>query len=199
MRIVTTSIMAAICLLISYPAGAGNRGSCTAPSCGTPSCCAQCGGHRACQQRTRQVVCEIKEVKRVCWSVECESFQPLRPAGLARTGGSCGSSCGDVNCGSSCGTSCGPGGCASRGQNKCVTCCEPGKARCKKKLMKREITVKVPVYKCEVQYLCSGCCTSGCGVEVGEAAAPSAAPVAPAPAPISKEARQTLLVPMPSY
>ncbi len=190
MRIVTTSIVAAICLLMSYPAEAGK---CAPPSCGTPSCCGQCGSHRACQKRVRRVVCEMKEVKKVCWSVECEAFQPLRPAGLTRTG--CGSPCGDVSCGTSCEPSCGQ---SCRERSKCVTCCEPGKARCKKKLMKREITVKVPVYKCVVEYVCSGCCTTGCAEgQPVKAASPAVAPTKPAPVP--KEARQNLVIPLPTY
>jgi hypothetical protein len=177
MRIVTTSIVTAICLLTSYPTQAGSRAGCTEPTCGTPSCCAQCGGHRTCQKRVRRMVCEMKEVKKVCWGVECEVFQPLRPAGLAKTG--CGSSCG-VSCGTSCDPTCGQT-CRGCNRHECVTCCEPGKARCKKKLMKREITVNVPVYKCVVEYVCPGCCSTECAEgQPVEPASPATAHTAPA-------------------
>ena len=172
---------ASLCLLFGQVVVAQDR-------CGTPDCCARCNVRTHCQQFTCQVVCDIKKVEKTCWVVECEEFAPLLPGCRQRcndcynTGG-----CGTVSCGS-----CG----------KCEVPPRCGKARVRKKLVKKSITVEVPVYRTVVQNLCSDCCGDGSGesstaIDSGKAsAAPS---VAPAPALIPKEARQTLLVPMPTY
>ena len=57
-------------------------GDCSSPSgccvaergCGTPDCCAACGGCRPCQKKVCHVVCDVKTVTKYCWCVECEEF-----------------------------------------------------------------------------------------------------------------------------
>jgi hypothetical protein len=49
------------------------------PACGAPNCCAHCGRHAACREKTCQVVCDIKKEQKCYWTVECEEICPLLP------------------------------------------------------------------------------------------------------------------------
>ena len=158
----------AIGLLVAVPAAAGDR--CGAPACcnKTHECCHRCGVSKTCK-----VVCEMKKVKKTVWAVECEEFC----AALPRCPRPC-KSCGD----------CGKASCASCCEDPCASLRRPmvppkcGKVRCRKKLVKKEITCEVPVYKCVVVCCNAGCCEAGCGDEV-EAPAPAAATTRAAPLP----------------
>jgi hypothetical protein len=95
------------------------------------------------------VVCEMKTITKHCWCVECEEFcAPLPNLGLDGKG--CCASCGVQGCGGSC-----PSGCDACPPPKC------GKVRSRKRLIKKEITYQVPVYKCVVVPTC-GCGNGGC-------------------------------------
>ena len=114
---------------------------------GTPDCCAHCGGHRPCQPKVCQVVCEIKKEKRHCWCVEREDFCITLPGcghGKACRDPGCG--CSDPRC---------DGGCPKCQQGPVPPKC--GKPCTRKKLVKREYEVEIPVYKCVVKYLCCEC------------------------------------------
>ena len=50
--------------------------------------------------------------------------------------------------------------------------------------MKREITVKVPVYKCVVDYVCGGCSTGCEEGALADSGYTAASPAKPAPAPV---------------
>ena len=107
---------------------------------GGPTCCAVCGRHVACAQKTCQVVCEVKKEKKSYWCVECEEICTLLP-----------------------------------GRRECGECSPPprcGSSKCVKKLVKKESSVEVPVYKCVVLDLCPDCAAGQ--------SAPNAAPVAAA-------------------
>jgi len=131
-----------------------------ADSYGPPACCDQI--HDCCNrcgvQKRCKVICEMKEVKKTCWVVECEEFCVPLPG----CGPFCKSACCD-GCDSGCDIGCGDG-CPS---DPCASLRRPivppkcGKVRCRKKLVKKEITCEVPVYKCVV-VCCKGCCDSVC-------------------------------------
>ena len=148
--------------------------------------CGRCGCQSRCEKQCR-IVCEMKEVKKTVWVVECEEFCTMLP----RLCGPCANECHSGQCGA-CGPEhspdCGCEGC----QKKCDPCAAEkdkcyyppkcGKARVKKKLVKKEVVCKVPVYKCVVVYCCPQC---GCN-EGGAGTPPPAAkqkPLPPAPAP----------------
>jgi hypothetical protein len=113
----------------------------TAQQCGEkPAACAgcadQCGrcGHRGPCQLGCQVVCEMKEEKKVVWVVKCEGMCTTLPGCPL---GQC--DCGQDGCGD-CAAGCGKGG-ASCAKN-CGDCLVPpkcGRERCIKKLEKKEI------------------------------------------------------------
>jgi len=111
--------------------------------CGSPQCCGHCGCG-ACCEKVCQVVCEMKEVKKTVWVVECEEY--CVPLPDCRNCPSCFPSR-DEGCGSCC-----TGSPCAAVPPRC------GPVRCKKKLVKKEITCQVPVYKCVVRYLCGNCC-----------------------------------------
>ncbi|MGA2032002.1 MAG: hypothetical protein ABSG68_07090 [Thermoguttaceae bacterium] len=70
-----TSIILAVFAILGLggqPAGANDN-------VGGPACCAQCGRHVACVQKTCQVVCDVQKDTRTSWSVECQEFCPLMP------------------------------------------------------------------------------------------------------------------------
>ena len=97
------------------------------------NCCASCG----CAHHCRKVCvpkCDFKEVKEVEWVVECEDF--------CVPGRSCPAGCSHDECGN------------------CATCYSPscGHVRTRKKLVRIEVTRRVPVTKCEVVTLCDHCC-----------------------------------------
>jgi len=196
MRIVVTTFVAAIGLLLVGTAGAQDccqpvdQGSCcgAAQGCGDP--CAVC-----CPRKVCKVVCEMKKVKTHCWCVECEEFC----APLPRLRGGCSDPCG--SCGDPCGDSCG----------SCAACCDPrgnctsllcgglpgrlgkrhsyvaprcDKVRVKKKLVKKEITKEIPVYKCVVV----DCCDMGADAGYSAPAEGQPSEAAPQMAPIDEEA-----------
>ena len=139
------------CLAVAGPAYSGNHcksGSCCVQSC-EPTCCSGCG------QKACRLICTMKKVKKTVWVVECEEFCVPNP----RCGHSCGkkcckSSCCTEGCGEGCQSCCDP--CADR--RRCLVPPHCGKVRCRKKLIKKEITCEVPVYKCVV---CGTCCEAG--------------------------------------
>jgi hypothetical protein len=155
----TLSLVAA-CLLLSNVAEA-------AGGCGTPACGIQSHSCGNCSAKTCKVVCEMVKVKKTVWVVECEEFCPLIPGCGSTACGGRGQSCDrDV----ACGTCCGKDPCAAL-HNRTIVPPECGKTRCRKKLVKKEVTCEVPVYKCVVAECCSEC-------GMGEAA-PVAAPSTP--------------------
>ena len=99
------------------------------PACGDQKqdCCSRCGVKKVCK-----VVCEMKEVKKTCWEVECEEFCVPLPRLCGRKAGAC--------------------------ERDCVAPPKCGKVRCRKKLVKKKVTRKVPVYKCVVEHVCGKCC-----------------------------------------
>jgi hypothetical protein len=144
----------------------------------------RCGGSRdcgSCGESDCQVVCEMKTVKKSCWVIECEQICPTLPA-CPRLScdffNFCGKKCSDGSCGedAGCGNDCGKG-CGSKKlvPPKC------GKSRTIKKLVKKEYTCEVPVYKCTS---CGACGPCGDGEEAAPPATPAKAPaVAKAPMP----------------
>ena len=167
MRTVAVSLAAMLSLLVAEAVIAGD--CCAAPGCREPSCRAQsCRGkccckkdcREACEGKTCQVVCTMKKVKKTVWAIECECFCPTLP-------GRCRDRCHEP-CGNGCGVGCCEDGCGQ----KC--CCGPAPRCCdvrsRKKLVKKEITCEVPVYKCVVVdcHGC-GCCGCGCGEDVPQA------------------------------
>jgi hypothetical protein len=147
----TVVLSMAIGLLSANAAAAADR-------CGTPACCNRT--HERCPRcgvpKTCKVVCEMQKVTKTVWTVECEEFC----AALPRCAAACQpcSGCGKASC-ASCESCCDP----------CASLCRPmvppqcGKVRCRKKLVKKEITCEVPVYKCVVVCCCPGCSQAACG------------------------------------
>jgi hypothetical protein len=148
---------------------------------GSPSCCGHCG-RKGCCDKYCTVVCEMKEVKKVVWEVKCEEFCAPLPGCIF--GGGCGCGCekgckcdGKTACCDSCRNNCDP--CAAeKSRNYVAPNCGP--VRTRQILVKKEVTCKVPSYKCVVQHLCSTCAGS-----VEQQPVPSTAP-APATAPAAK-------------
>ena len=148
MKTVSITFIAAACFVVAgaawtpdadAAAGCGGR-----IDCGKPNCCADCGSKAACRKVTCRIVCDTKKVTKTIWSCRCEPYCLPLPACAPRGGackghGSCEAGCGD------------PGGCACQTPSQC------GKLRCRKKLLKKEVEVEVPIYKCVVKYLCPGC------------------------------------------
>jgi len=166
-------------------ASASFAGDCCADvgCCDSPSCCAKSSHCNGCGKAC-QVVCEMKKVKKTVWEVECEEFCAPLP--------NCEKRCCHKGCGESCGGGCDEGGCCG---DVCGSACRPvvppkcGKVRCRKKLVKKEITCEVPVYKCVV---CGSCCDrpQDCGVEEETY---MEAPLAPAKVP--SKAVSTMMIP----
>ena len=128
MRLSGILLAVAVCLLVVQPAAARD--------CGTPNCCAKCGVVSACQPQPCKVVCDVKKVKKHRWVVEQEEFCVPEPCRARRS------------CNQGCGETCAP---------SCLVQPKPGAVRCRKKLVKEEYTVEVPIYKCVVEYSCSDC------------------------------------------
>lgn len=172
MRIVITTFFALACLALALPAQAG--GGCQGPECCVqacaPTCCASCG------QKVCRLVRGVKEVKKTVWVVECEEFCLPNPRCTRKC---CQSSCREATCGDTCDGCCADGKCHSR----CLVPPRCGPVRCRKKLIKKEITCKVPIYKCVV---CGACC-EGCVGDENPAASDKGntpkgdAPMAPSP------------------
>jgi len=124
----------------------------------------RCG---SCGKSDCQVVCEMKTVKKSCWVVECEQICPSLP-NCPKWG--CGRSCGSKKSCGSCDDAAGCGDCGKGCKSRPLVPPKCGKSRTIKKLVKKEYTCEVPVYKCVA---CAGCGPDGCG---GEEAAPPAVP-----------------------
>ena len=160
----------AIGLLMTGVAAAAD---CCEPACCDPACCEQshgccdgCGSNKVCK-----VVCEMKQIKKTVWAVECEEFcAPLPGCGRACKLCCNGGECGDAGCGSCC-----EDPCASLKRPMVAPKC--GNVRCRKRLVKKEIVCDVPVYKCIVV-----CCDPACGGCVEDEVIPEEAPDAPAQA-----------------
>lgn len=140
---------------------------------GSLGTCGHCGRRCECEKYCR-VICETKEIKKNVWVVKCGEFCPTLPG--------CGVHCGCCDgageacqkCADSCRNKCDP--CAAE-KDKCYIPPECGKVREVKKLERKEVTCKVPSYKCVVVYCCPQC-----GAEQGAPAKAAPAPKAP-PAP----------------
>lgn len=162
MRIIALSLAVSI-LAVS----AAVAGDCRVPACGpaecfgTPDACGACGV-KSCCQKTCKVVCEMKKVKRTVWAVECEEFCAPLP-NFKRSCGSCGVDGCEVDQSGDCG-SCGEDPCAPL-YNRDYIPPKCSKVRTRKKLVKKEVTCEVPVYKCVVVYCCPGCCDAESGLE----------------------------------
>lgn len=185
----TIVLCMAASFLIANVAVAGD--CCPASKCCDPSacgkdhgCCDDCGGKNACQ-----VVREMKKVKKHVWVVECEEFCPSLPGCGNGCKSGCKSSCSEEQagcCEKGCGSCGGKDPCEAL-KDRCLVkprCCKP---RTRKKLIKKEVTCEVPVYKC-VPVCGKGCCDSACCEEdIGgqdtqsplEAPAPDPAEIAP--------------------
>lgn len=136
-------------------------------------CCDAGGGNSgACSKCGCQLVCDVKEEKKTVWNVKCEKMCTILPG--------CGPAkkvCAGDDCGESCSVGCDgkTNGCAWLATPHC------GRERCIKKLEKKEITVKKPVYKC----VACGCecdkAPEAPKAKVEAAPAPQKAPAAPKP------------------
>ena len=133
-----SAAMACLFFVATTTAGDGCANACS-PACGVK-----------CAPKTCRVVCEMKEVKKTVWVVECEEFCVPNPR--------CEKTCRDKKC-------CTPDCSVDRGCDGCgKSCLTPprcGPVRCRKKLVKKEIICKVPVYKCVVTTCDNGCCEAG--------------------------------------
>jgi hypothetical protein len=163
--------------------------ACTAvETCGSADQCGRCGRHCGCEKYCK-VVCTTKEVKKTIWAVKCEEFCAPLPGCGHHGCGNCGAceacKAAETTCSNGCDGKCDP--CAAE-KNKCIVPPKCGKVREKKTLEKKEITCKVPSYKCVVVYACSSCGSQECGEKE---AAPI--PATPAPAP----SKTTLNAPTP--
>jgi hypothetical protein len=151
--------------------------------CGSPDRCAACRRPAACRKEVCQVVCEMKEVTKTYWCVECEPFcAPLPGCGNPLTGWLSGLlGCGPEH--GSCQAAGGQGCEAEDCHGSCQRSADPpkcGPVHTRKKLVKKEYTCKVPVYTCVVRYVCAAC-----AAEIDRSAESETEPTA-APAPLPK-------------
>ena len=177
MKTIVLSIAASF--LIANVAVAGDCGpaskGCDPSACGKDhGSCNRCGHEKVCK-----VVCEMKKIKRHVWVVECEDFCPSLPGCGHAHKPSCKS-------GDGCGSCSGTDPCESLKSRPLVRprCCKP---RTRMKLIKKEVTCKVPTYKC-VPVCRKGCCDPGsCKEDFGgeDVQVPEDAPAAPEPAAMS--------------
>ena len=149
-------------------------------ACGSAHHCGRCGCTAACEKHCH-VVCEMKEVKKHVWVVTCGESCPTLPNCGQRCCGDCeacksGKPCPQANYCDGNGKTCDP--CAAE-ESKCFIPPKCGKVREKKTLEKKEVTCKVPSYKCVVVYCCPKC---GAAEDCGEKAVPANSPALP-PAP----------------
>ncbi len=156
MKLFAVTLGAVACLLLAQAAAAQN--------CGAPDCCAQCGDS-SCQPKVCRVVCDVKKIKKYRWHVECEEFcVPLPGCRLGGCKPACESGCGVPDgCVEGCGAACLP--------NRLVPP-KCGPVRYRKKLVKKEYTIEVPIYRCVVRYLCAGCCEPAAAAEEQPSQAP---------------------------
>jgi hypothetical protein len=161
-------------------------------TCGSADHCGRCGHAGPCEKYCK-VVCETKEVKKTVWAVHCSDFcAPLPNCGRHGCGcGRCEACEAGANEAAACqsdGKKCDP--CASE-KDKCIVPPKCGKVREKKTLEKKEITCKVPSYKCVVVYCCAHCGAEQCGDRSAPAATPAPVkPVAPPAAPVPGKTTQ---------
>ncbi|MEW4564912.1 hypothetical protein AB1K70_20470 [Bremerella sp. JC770] len=130
---------------------------------GEPGCCAHCTQQCACQKRTH-IVCEMKKVKKTVFDCECEDVCGLNPSSMLPNSLFGISLWGHKKVG------CGETGCADCASGCCTKAPKASHCRTRKILVKKTITVEVPVYKCVVEYCCDGC---GSAIEVAGNAASS--------------------------
>jgi hypothetical protein len=188
------SISVVLSLLVSGLCWAEDRSvtpaNCTeTQTCGSSHCCAHCGRRSDCDKYS-QIVCEMKEVKKTVWVVKCEEFCTILPS--SPLSGPC--NCGGGQC-AACNPSATCAACDAQG-GKCDPCAslenrnfnppKCGRVREKKTLEKKEITCKVPSYKCVVVYACPQCNHQESKREEPGAVAPApvksaALPLAPSP------------------
>lgn len=115
--------------------------------------CQRCGCQAHCHKVCR-VVCEMKEVKKTCYSCQCEDF--CVPGPSCKVGEVCECNpCGCNPCGCKFLTCIFGDGCTSH-RTIWKPSCE-ATVRTRNKLYKREVTVKVPTYKWVVEYTCDQC------------------------------------------
>jgi hypothetical protein len=185
MKTALTTLVVAIGLLLVGTAGAQDGCQGVGQGCGTPACghsCAVC-----CPRKVCKVVCEMKKVTTHCWCVECEEFCAPLPRLSIGWCSACGG-CGD------CGNCRSPGwenllgGLGTRPNPIVPPRC--GKVRVRKKLVKKEITREIPVYKCIVVECCEAGAGSGGPAGAGYASPAAGEPTKAAPqmAPIDEEA-----------
>jgi hypothetical protein len=160
-------------------------------TCGSSDCCAHCGNHACCEKYCK-VVCEMKEVKKTVWVVKCSDFCAPLPACPLNSCDGCKSGCKDDSC-----TQC--DGCSDKSCDPCASLenrnyRQPncGKVRGKKTLEKKEITCKIPSYKCVVVYACAGC---GCKLDDCQKSE-TQAPTNPNPTPAPKTTNVAPLPPI---
>ena len=177
MRILGLSMALVALMAIAQPAMAGG---CKEECCGTPNSCGHCGCAAPCK-RMCKVVPDVKVVTKVVWEVKCEEFCTPFP------GSPC---CGHAK-------SCVQEGCdaGSCEKGKCPEVVTPdcGPVRTRKILVKKEIKVQCPTFKCVPCYGCDACCESGAVVP-----SPAGGKTAPAPAPAAPKATKQTAVPLSS-
>ena len=183
LRLLGLSMALAALMAIADSAMAGG---CKEECCGTPTHCGHCGCAAPCK-RMCKVVPDVKEVKKVVWQVKCEEFcTPYPGCPGHKCDGGCNEGCAagcDVGCDAGCGKGCG----------RAIVAPECGPVRARKILVKKEITVQVPTFKCVPCYGCDSCCESGAVVPTpaaGGKTAPAPAPAAPKAPSAPKPAKQ---------
>jgi hypothetical protein len=161
MKTMALSLSVAMGLWIAHQTAAEGGDQPAGPT-QTRQCCTRCGAPKVCK-----VVCQMEKVKKTVWVVECEEFC----APLPRCAPAC-EPCGE----------CGKTSSVSYAGDPCTALRRPmvppkcGKVRCRKKLVKKEITCEVPVYKCVVV-----CCCPQCPAIEGAGRAEAPTPAAPLP------------------
>lgn len=182
MRFLGLTMALAALIAIAQPAMAGG---CNQECCGTSTTCGHCGCAAPCKPMCK-VVPDVKVITKVVWEVKCEEFCAPFPAT-----GCCKSECGE-GCGEGCGTGCGTGCDVGCGKGDCpkVVAPECGPVRTRKVLVKKEVKVQCPTFKCVPCYGCDSCCESGAVVlpPAGGKTAPAPAPAAPKAPKATKQA-----------
>jgi hypothetical protein len=183
MRIYTLSLIFGLLIVNAAVAEEASSSPATCgevQTCGDENCCAHCGSNSCCEKYCK-IVCEMKDVKKTVWIVKCEDFCAPLPRCPLCCGEGC-KSCGKEGCQTaSCegdGKGCNP--CASLEERNYIPP-KCGKVRTKKTLEKKEITCKIPSYKCVVVYACANCGSKCGGYEKAEPQAPTAPIPPPAP------------------
>ncbi len=139
-------LLAGLMMTSADALGPGQKGD----GCDDPGCCARCGCDPGCYNKVCRLVKVERELKATCWSSECE---PVCLPCCSKRG------CRHTECACN-GDKDGKGGCCGPFDKKFVWfdyCPGSAKMRCKKRLMKKTVTKKVPGYKWVVENLCKGC------------------------------------------